>query len=111
MRDDINRAMKRGEVTIAVLADFSKAFDTFRFRSIIILRKLHLQLGFSSPNVEVDEADRDSGLTILEDPSSKIITYRFCRVVFGLDASPFLLNATLRHISKYIRSFPFQVKF
>jgi hypothetical protein len=36
------------------------------------------------------------------DPYSKIIKYRFCSVVFGLNASPFLLNATLRHhISKY----------
>ena len=35
-------------------------------------------------------------------PDSKIVVYRFCRVVFGLNASPFLLNATLRHhISKY----------
>ena len=44
MRDDIQRAMKRGEVTIAVLADFSKAFDTVSYSTI--LRKLHSQ-GFS----------------------------------------------------------------
>ena len=31
------------------------------------------------------------------------MVYRFCRVVFGLNASPFFLNATLRdHISKFI---------
>ena len=57
-------------------------------------------------NIEVDERDRDC-LRFLwcEDvhkPDSKIVVYRFCRVVFGLNASPFLLNATLRyHISKY----------
>lgn len=44
MRDDIQRAMKRGEITIAVLADFSKAFDTVSYP--IVLRKLHSQ-GFS----------------------------------------------------------------
>ena len=44
MRDDIQRAMKTGEVTIAVLADFSKAFDTVSYSTI--LRKLHSQ-GFS----------------------------------------------------------------
>ena len=27
----------------------------------------------------------------------EVEVYRFCRVVFGLNASPFLLNATLRH--------------
>ena len=35
-------------------------------------------------------------------PESKIAVYRFCRVVFGLNVSPFLLNATLRyHISRF----------
>ena len=41
MRDDIQRAMQRGEVTIAVLADFSKAFDTVSYPTV--LRKLHSQ--------------------------------------------------------------------
>ena len=44
MRDDIQRAMQRAEVTIAVLADFSKAFDTVSYPTV--LRKLHSQ-GFS----------------------------------------------------------------
>jgi hypothetical protein len=44
MRDDIYRAMKRDKVTIAVLADFSKAFDAVSYSTI--LRKLHRQ-GFS----------------------------------------------------------------
>ena len=57
-------------------------------------------------NIEVAERERDC-LRFLwcEDvhkPESKIVVYRFCRVVFGLNASPFLLNATLRyHISNY----------
>ena len=57
-------------------------------------------------NIEVAERDRDC-LRFLwcEDvhkPDSKIVVYRFCRIVSGLNASPFLLNARLRyHISKY----------
>ena len=42
---------------------------------------------------------------------SKIVVYRFCRVVFGLNVSPFLLNATLRHhISKFMAVDPEFVK-
>ena len=44
IRDDIIKAMKRGEITLAVMADFSKAFDTVAFEKI--LSKLH-QMGFS----------------------------------------------------------------
>ena len=62
-------------------------------------------------NVEVDEADRDSLRFLwVKDIDSKVhetVVYRFCRVVFGLNASPFLLNATLRHhILKYLQSDP-----
>ena len=56
-------------------------------------------------DVCVDKGDRDClHFLWLEDlPNvSKIVVYRFCRVVFGLIASPFLLNATLRHhITKF----------
>ena len=45
MRDDILRAMQRGEVTMAVLADYFKAFDTVVFETV--LRKLR-GLGFST---------------------------------------------------------------
>ena len=56
-------------------------------------------------NVEVDKQDRDClhFLWVANPPDlSQVVVYRFCQVVFGLNASPFLLNATLRHdIKKY----------
>ena len=44
IRDDIMRAMRRGEVTLMVLANYSKAFDTINFKSVI--HKMH-SMGFS----------------------------------------------------------------
>jgi len=35
LRDDIKKEMKKGEVTIAVFADYSKAFDTIDFYTLI----------------------------------------------------------------------------
>ena len=42
--DDIPKALKRSEITLAVIADFSKAFYTVAFEKV--LYKLHL-MGFS----------------------------------------------------------------
>ena len=44
MRDDTIAAMNKGEITIAVMADFPKAFDTVAYG--IVLQKLH-HFGFS----------------------------------------------------------------
>ena len=43
MRDDLLRAMKKGEVTLMVLADFYKAFGTVNYK--VLLTKLST-LGF-----------------------------------------------------------------
>ena len=57
-------------------------------------------------NVKVDEKDRDFlrflWVDDIDGDNFKLEVYRFNRVVFGLNASPFLLNATIRHhIGKY----------
>ena len=44
IRDDILHSMKRGEVTLMVLADYSKAFNTVKFKTILM--KMH-EMGFS----------------------------------------------------------------
>ena len=52
-------------------------------------------------NIEIDENDRDYLRFLWVDSISvdepKIVVYRFNRVVFGVNSSPFLLNAVLRH--------------
>ena len=57
-------------------------------------------------NIEVDKQQRDLMRFLWiddinsEDPN--IVIYRFCRVIFGMNCSPFLLNATLKHhVTKY----------
>lgn len=61
-------------------------------------------------NIGIDKEDRDSVRFLwIKDPPdlSRVVVYRFCRFVFGLDASPFLLNATLRHhITKFMDDDP-----
>ncbi|XP_048580427.1 uncharacterized protein LOC116614572 [Nematostella vectensis] len=62
-------------------------------------------------NIEVDEADRDClrflWVNDVEAKEAAPIIYRFCRVVFGVNCSPFLLNATLRyHLESFAKEEP-----
>ena len=54
IRDDVRCAMKIGEVTLTVVADFSKAFDTVCFKTTI---DKFYKLGFSkmSNRLQFDE--------------------------------------------------------
>ena len=57
-------------------------------------------------NIKVQEQDRNVlrflWIDSLEKDDPELVLYRFCRVVFGVNSSAFLLNATLRHhISQY----------
>ena len=62
-------------------------------------------------NIAVDEQQRDLMRFLWiddvrkDDPNIEI--YRFCRVIFGMNCSPFLLNATLlHHVTEYYASDP-----
>ena len=46
IRDDVLRAMSKGELTLLVYSYYSKVFDTVQHRTII--QKLH-KIGFSTP--------------------------------------------------------------
>ena len=50
LRDDIIKAMNRGEITMAIFADYSKAFDTVNYSTI--LQNL-INLGFEKSSVKL----------------------------------------------------------
>ena len=50
IKEDIVKVMNRGEITLAVMADFSKVFDTVDFETLI--QKLH-QLNLSKSSLKI----------------------------------------------------------
>ena len=75
-----------------------------RFREKMIALVADIEKAFL--NVRVSDEDRDVlrflCIDSLEGDDPGLVLYRFCCVVFGVNASPFLLNATLKHhISQY----------
>ncbi|GFY04571.1 uncharacterized protein TNCV_4416551 [Trichonephila clavipes] len=74
---------------IAVLADVEKAF-------------LHISLA---------PKDRDVVRFLIDDSENGVKVYRFNRVLFGVNKSPFLLAATIKtHIGKYMEKYPDTVR-
>ena len=95
----LNDCLYSGPVLIPTIF---KILLRFRERKIALvgdIEKAFLKIG-------IREEDRDARRLIWVDSVMEndpgLVLYRFCRVVFGVNASPFLLNASLKHhISQY----------
>ena len=91
--------MYTGPPLTAGIADILMSFRAHKVGLVADIEKAFL-------NIEVDKQQRDLMCFLWiddinnEDPN--IVTYRFCRVIFSMNCSPFLLNATLKyHVTKY----------
>lgn len=100
----LNDCLHKGPKFNQLILDILLRFRVFKYALIADLEKAFLQ-------ISVLEDDRDVLRFLWVDDIHKefpvICTLRFTRVVFGVSASPFLLNATLKHhLEKYAATHP-----
>ena len=95
----LNECLLKGPSLNPLIIDLLLRFRLHHSAFICDIKKAFLQ-------IRIKESDRNALRFLwVEDPFSdnlEIIIYRFTRVLFGLNCSPFLLNGTLReHFLKY----------
>ena len=101
-RDDIKKAMNANEVTLSVLIDYSKAFDTIDH--VILLKKL-ISFGFSrrSTKLFTNYLTNRRQYVQIEDKKSKILPIYF-GVPQGSILGPILFNLYVSELSDQINS-------
>ena len=100
----LNQCLFKGPQLTPLLFDI-----LVRFRSYPVAFVCDLEKAFHQIRVKSEQRDALRFLWVKDIDSEEIcvVMYRFCRVVFGLTSSPFLLNGTLRHhFNQFLSQFP-----
>ena len=95
----LNDCLYRGPPLIPLIFDILVMFHMFRTVLIGDLEK-----AFINVRVRPEECDylRFIWLDGINKDNPRLVIYRFVRLLFGLNSSPFVLNATIRnHLSQY----------
>ena len=95
----LNDCINTGPALMPAVMDILLRFRAWRYGLIADVEKAFHQ-------VAIDETQRDYlrflWLKDIETDNPELLVLRFCRVIFGVNASPFLLNGTMKHhIEKY----------
>ena len=104
----LNDCLYSGPSLVPSIADVLMRFRFHKVALVVDIEKASLM-------VSISPSDRDAlRLIWLDDihkDNPKEVVYRFCRVVFEVTSSPFLLNATIgQHLQKYANGNPELVK-
>ncbi|XP_065654791.1 uncharacterized protein LOC136081405 [Hydra vulgaris] len=101
----LNDCLNAGPSLTTSLFGVLLRFRCNKYAFISDIEKAFLQISLKEKDRDfvrflwVDNLDSENGQDLL---SSPIVTYRLCRVLFGVTSSPFLLSATLvTHLQKY----------
>ena len=95
----------------SLLPSIADVLMRFRFHKVALVADIEKAFLM----VSISPSDRDAlrfiWLDDIHKDNPKEVVYRFCRVVFGVTSSPFLLNATIKqHLQKYANGNPELVK-
>ena len=92
----LNECLHRGPVILQDLCGLLMRFRLNKIGIVSDIEKAFLQIGLQIPDRDVT---RFLWLKDIRNPQLKnnVDTYRFCRVLFGVISSPFLLAATVKH--------------
>ena len=104
----LNDCLYSGPSLLPSIADVLMRFRFHKVALVADIEKAFLM-------VSISPSDRDAlrfiWLDDIHKDNPKEVVYRFCRVVFGVTSSPFLLNATIKqHLQKYANGNPELVK-